>query len=483
MSSASIQDGLLNLFPVPKPFSSVDLPASIPSPGVSPESTAALREALQDDYKRWHCFINDQGYHNHAIHGILALWHLGADADTIKASYAKTSSYQRPTFASPVPITRDNWTDYLGDEKYYDGYLMFFTDELAVKGPSAILEDYVFSSAANYPEGDKKVQMLSRFMDGVLHPIIQCGQGYEFGIPGVIAEGLAQAAVHPGDSDLVIPASWWKVSKSKAHNSTSSPLSILSRILGDPEMNWKERIGDELMYRAVLERHSSRILKHFNAWQYNKEDIPRVLEEIVWVVTLMYAVAGYPKKDTDAFNADFICVHFVNSSLFLPSIAAHLKPTSQELLFRSYLTVVSGWFVARGKPDIDIKAFFADNKTVKSLITTTPTHSEGPSYALPDSSKASPNPWTEIIHSAILHPDEHVRKFQRTMMQFAQTYGTREAGYFKNVELKDADKLDGTLFVRAANLSALRLKEPPTIIEICGKKYDMYWDLRGFFQK
>ncbi|EKM75588.1 hypothetical protein AGABI1DRAFT_116306 [Agaricus bisporus var. burnettii JB137-S8] len=482
MSSASVQNGLINLFPAPKPFSSVDLPASIPTPGASPESTAALREALQDDYKRWHCFFNEQGFHNHAIHGILALWHLGADADTIKTAYAKSSSYQRPAFASPEPITKNNWTDHLGDEKYYDGYLVFFTGELAAKGPSAILEDYIFSSATNFPEGDKKVQMLNRFMDGLLHPIIHCGQGYELGIPGLIAEGLAQAAVHPGDSGPVVPASWWKGSDNKTHDSTSSPLSVFSRILVDPEITWPEDAGAENMYRAALKKYSSHILKHVNAWKYNEADLPRVLEEIAWAVTLLYAVPGFPKKDTDVYNADFYSMHFVTSSLFLPSIAAHLTPTSQELLLRSYLAAVSGWFIARGKPNLDIQAFFANDKTLKSLFPTAPTH-DGPSYTLPDASKASPNPWTEIIQLTILHPDEHVHKLQRTLLQYAQTYGTREAGYFKDVELKGADKLDGSLFIRAANLSALRLNQPPVVANISGGPFDMYWDRRGFFQK
>jgi hypothetical protein len=45
------------------------------------------------------------------------LWHLGADAETIRAGYAASSSYQRPAFASPGFIHKDDWMEHLGDEK------------------------------------------------------------------------------------------------------------------------------------------------------------------------------------------------------------------------------------------------------------------------------------------------------------------------------------------------------------------------------
>jgi hypothetical protein len=175
-------------------------------------------------------------------------------------------------------------------------------------------------------------------------------------------------------------------------------------------------------------------------------------------------------------------MHFVTSSLFLPSIVGHLEPASRELLLRSYVAVMFGWFIARGNPKPDIKAFFSDNKTEKSLITTAPTNGGSP-HVLSDCSKASPNPWPEIINRGISVPDEHAHKLQRTLLQYAQSFGTREAGYFGDAELKDADKLDGTLFVRAANLSALRLNRPPVILRAAGAEIPFYFDRQGYYQK
>ncbi len=55
---------------------------------------------------------------SHTAHTALALWYLGADSEALKAAYTSQSTYQRPSFTSPNAITRDNWTEYLGDDKF-----------------------------------------------------------------------------------------------------------------------------------------------------------------------------------------------------------------------------------------------------------------------------------------------------------------------------------------------------------------------------
>jgi hypothetical protein len=182
-------------------------------------------------------------------------------------------------------------------------------------------------------------------------------------------------------------------------------------------------------------------------------------------------------------------MHLVTSSMFLAPLIAQLKPKSQELLLRTYISVCLGWFITRGKPTLNLSSFFSSPTSQKSLITTNPNttnpiYTNSPSNPLPDSSKNSPNPWTEIIHLTILHPDDHVPKLQRTLLQYGRLYGTRKAGHFKEdvVELKDADKIDGTLFVRAANLSAFRLNRGPLPAMIGRETFQSYWDRSGFYK-
>jgi hypothetical protein len=63
MSSQANENELMDLFPDPKPFRSLDLPDSMPLSGTTEESTTALRETLKDNHKRWHTFFNERGFH------------------------------------------------------------------------------------------------------------------------------------------------------------------------------------------------------------------------------------------------------------------------------------------------------------------------------------------------------------------------------------------------------------------------------------
>ena len=74
--------------------------------------------------------------------------------------------------------------------RYYQAYISFFTEEVKSKGTDAVLEEYVFATSANYVSGQtEQPQMLGRFLDAVIHPLIHVGYGVEFGLPGMVIEG------------------------------------------------------------------------------------------------------------------------------------------------------------------------------------------------------------------------------------------------------------------------------------------------------
>jgi len=405
------------------------------------------------------------------------LWYLGADSDALKAAYADQCAYQRPSFASPGAITKENWTEHLGDEKYYNAYLAFFTEEVAAKGVSDVIEEYIFSPAANFPGTGGKVEMLNRFCAGLLHPMIQLGYGCEFNVPGMIIEGLGHTVAHSPSASVLTPESWFRGSIKAKPNSTPSALNIFARVLADPEIPGIRSSDDVAFFKNSVQQFGDKVLGHIESWSPDlstKEGLQKALEEVVWAVTLMYGVAGLSRKEDGLFNADFFHMHFVTSSMFLSSILVHLEPKSRELLLRTYLGVCLVWYLARGKPHLDIEAFFQDSSTLKSL--TGPASLTGPSHNIPAATAHSPNPWAQIVQQAIVHPDDHLPKLQRTLAHYAQVYGNREAGYFKDCELKGAEKIDGTLFVRAANLTAFRTNRKRE-----GEQAS-YWDRRGFYK-
>ena len=56
------EDKLDVLFPVPSPAApSPQAPGRLP--GVTPESTAALRRTLKENHTKWHIFFNDKRFH------------------------------------------------------------------------------------------------------------------------------------------------------------------------------------------------------------------------------------------------------------------------------------------------------------------------------------------------------------------------------------------------------------------------------------
>lgn len=78
-----------------------------------------------------------------------------------------------------------------------------------------------------------------------------------------------------------------------------------------------------------------------------------------------------------------------------------------------------------------------------------------PSPSAPEA--VTPNGWHPIIQSTLTHPDDHLPKLQRSLSEYAIHFGLTPAGTFKNTELKDAELIDGTLFIRAAGLTLSRL--------------------------
>jgi hypothetical protein len=118
---------------------------------------------------------------------------MGADSEILKAAYEFDSKADRQirAYASPEPVTANNFYDHVGEEDFYNAYLRFFNDLIVVqkKDVRAVLDEFVFSDRS--PSG-KNPQLLSRFFGGLIHSLIHVGYGLEFGLPGMIVEGKKQ---------------------------------------------------------------------------------------------------------------------------------------------------------------------------------------------------------------------------------------------------------------------------------------------------
>lgn len=101
------------------------------------------------------------------------------------------------THSAVVEELRDDWAasapKYLGQGRHYADFLAFFQREIERRGWRAVLAEYVFDDDDDAPG---RAGLRSRLYAGFLHPMIQLMYGVEWEQPAVVAEGLAQAAVH-----------------------------------------------------------------------------------------------------------------------------------------------------------------------------------------------------------------------------------------------------------------------------------------------
>ncbi|KAK0451383.1 uncharacterized protein EV420DRAFT_714767 [Desarmillaria tabescens] len=464
MSSSTIE-----LFPAPSSAPSSLTPVFLP--GADAESTLALQSVLRDDHEKWHTFFNSRRFHNHIVHHVLAVWALGASKEIIEAVYREDSPSQKPAIKSPGPISSANFNVHLGDEKYYGAYMTFFKDKIAEEGIASVLEEFVFSESANVDattNGNQQPGMLNRLMAGLVHPMIHTGYGLEFGLPGIVVEGLAQTAVHSDTLQNLLPYSVLisvaaldaQAEKATALEAPDLPsgkkgthaFDILARVLKDETLTIPPG-GDEIPIGSTITANGEALFRYTNQWSLhlsNPQELRRKIEELQWMTTIIYAIGGY--KPGKRFHADFFLMHLVTSALFLPSFVTFLSTTSQALLLRSYMAVTFAWWISCGRPSFDIPKFFeADIDESRAMVP-----NESPAIATDGNLSSTPNPWFAIIQQALFHPDDHLCKTQRALAYYAALYGTRPGGQadFTGTELPGAEKLDGTLFLRAAQLTA-----------------------------
>lgn len=511
-----------HLFPAPTTLSHHLVPRHYP--GSTPASLGVLLSCLEDNHDRWHVYFHEQGFHNHIAHHLLTLYALGAPAAIIKRAYALESAWQRPIslgLQAPevAPITDENFFEHLGDERYFKPYVDYFQPIVESMGPIAAIEKFVYTLDYNHrPKlangGKEQPDMLTRHMAAILHPLIQTGFGVEFGIPGLVAEGLAQTAVHELHTSVHIPffdPSQLPQDAGAAPNSSSPhALNILQTLLSskEPVLKPPNPSSQDVLIQVFYDycmNAAPFVLPLVDEWLADviimvtpageamagrsdelRKKLEQKFEEIVWANSVMYGVGGWAKGQN--FNADFFLMHIITSAILIPSFLATLRPASSINLLKAFFSSSLMWFIGRGRPAIDLAAFFegtthlVETPLNMPISTSIPYSTELRTATQEVSTTASiANPWTPILESSITHPDEHLPKLQRALAHFASLYGHKSFGRDAiGISLPGVSThLDGSLFLRVAALSAIRMENDRKIDmnEVQGAQ----WDRMGLF--
>ena len=200
-----------------------------------------VMKLIQKDAEHHHLFFNDEGFHNHLVHQLLADYSLGADVPRLEKSYEDNAVYQRPK----MPLKSDfvwNSLQCLGNDEYYSSYVNFFQEEVQKKGIKRSIEHYIF-------EQDSNLGFYPRFLAGVYHPLIHLGYGVEFGHSLMLAEGLAWVAVHQPRSSKF----YEDINKESENQSPlSTALEIILSTHADSRINGVVKWADEDKYTTVI---------------------------------------------------------------------------------------------------------------------------------------------------------------------------------------------------------------------------------------
>ena len=208
---------------------------------------------------------------DHLAHHILTVFALGATPGQIQKHYNNNKTAQRPQQTLHNGVVEDlhdpnKYQKYLEKGEYYYDYLIYFQGEIDKKGYQEVINEYLLKgderangmlvrmfSGMSMGVSSVCKEILVSLLTGFLHPIIHLGFGVEFQQPAIVAEALAQAAVH--DSWLTS----YLLSAEKAAAATrisKSLVQLLDEIWADKKLStaahWTDsnKIRDGILVRA-----------------------------------------------------------------------------------------------------------------------------------------------------------------------------------------------------------------------------------------
>jgi hypothetical protein len=195
-------------------------------------------------------------------HHLCTLYGAGATPEELQAAFDRDAEIQIDQFQLNQGVLADlrrDWTanapKYLGDAKYYTDFLRYFQEQVDARGWKNALVEYLFSGKESTHDmyrrswGSKSIIRNTckgvKFDEatGFAHSFIQLMYGIEWDQPAIIAQGLAQSAIH----DTYVGDFLAKVDKAAAANPPSQRLNtseLYEQVHSDPNFVNSVRNGN-----------------------------------------------------------------------------------------------------------------------------------------------------------------------------------------------------------------------------------------------
>lgn len=350
---------------------------SVPNTGsfhvpLSPASLATVNQFLQENHDRYHPFFNDRGFHNHITHYLLASLSVGATPTQITRAFEQEKAIQRPQLPLKPDVVRrlahpDFFRECMGNEEFYRDYLIFFQNEIKKKGLGEVVNEYVFSKnenaelmftrlfASESALPYRKPMMVTK-MPGFLHPLIHLGYGIEFNQPAIVAEALAQTAVHKNEVSIVM------LGTESVASSLSGPcpplIDLLSQVRSTASITDASCWGDGSWIEDLPLTQAPRALWDIaGQWRVQPDELKVKTAEMINVNGFMCGAAQMPPKE---YKLDFFLIHNLNCSIFFPSFLKQswlsIENKIRLLEWKGRFDIIS--YAARGSPKLDESEIF-----------------------------------------------------------------------------------------------------------------------------
>lgn len=412
---------------------------------ITQDSATKASELLQENHEQHHIFFNNSGFHNHIAHHLLTVYALAATPSQIQKHYDDNKTYQRP----PQPIESaimermedpSQFHKFLGNERYYNDYLRFFQGEMDKKGWENVLNEYVFA-------GDERADaMLVRMFAGFLHPIIHLGFGVEFHQPAIIAEALAQAAVHDGwMQPLFIGA---EQAASKPSGPSKSIVELLDETHAEKRLAKAADVDGNRIRDGILKTEAQTMIDIVA--QYHISSASELEERTAEMTNAAAYFSGAAQRPNKAIKFDFFYMHCINCSIFF---SAFLK---QDWLSDANKIRLLEWkarndvtlYASRGCPDL-----VAD---------------EIANYKPSKPSAGEADPWHDIFERVKNFADDgHGAKLVRALAHGQQICGPYEQ--------KDNFRIRGDMWLQLGHMAIDSVEgSEPTWVRSAG--FDSAWE-------
>lgn len=345
-------------------------------------------------------------------------------------------------------------------------------------GRDEAVRQYIFGSAGNGSVGGGNPRNLLLLYGGVLHPMLHIGFGLEFSDDVLVAEGLALTCIHElGVLPELFPPNWPEnapLPKPK-NGYADSLLEIYFEFCRDKILDPGPYVPDQLISARLrnavaTEEKRSRLRELVASWNLedmSEEGLRKLQTELGFLVTLLTSGTSRPGHKP---RIDFFLMHFLTSSLFVPSYLKILDDKHKRIFLQGYLLAGLQMCMSRGSPKLYPAAIMGYTEYPAGPMPLAADKAEDSdklhAIGTPKDQKEG-NPWLRIVDNALVAHDSHVPKSIRSLVYYAQHAGeTPKGGYpgaksqkeIDSMDLskeekqwwKDINEVDGSVFVRGA---------------------------------